>query len=131
MLALIDIVIPLPEEPCIRLSCELVMAQADLDQTPFESELDKYPLELQKEFRRFSSMMFELSSRYGDTTIIRIFDPRSYQGLLKAIRYGIRRDPTFLVRGRKKIDRLDMKSLDQALQAAGAIVQKGSSGSAI
>jgi len=109
------------------LSCEVLMAQANLEKAPHERDLDEYPPEWQAEFSRFSEAVLDLSLRYGETVMIRIFDPRSLQGLLKVIRYGIHRYPTFIVEGSRKIVGLDTQSLEQVLQAAGAIVQTQSS----
>lgn len=119
----VEVIMPLPEGWGICLSCEMLMAQAELDQGPCERGLDEYPPEWQAEFRRFSGLMFDLSSRYGDTVMFRIFDPRSLQGLFKAIRHGIRRYPTFIVPGSRKISGLDIEPLKKALEATGAIVQ--------
>jgi len=114
---------PLPEGWGICLSCEMLLAQASLDKAPHERGLDEYPPEWQAEFRRFSELVLDLSLRYADSVVIRIWDPRSLQGLLKAIRYGIHRYPAFVVDRSKKIVGLDPQPLDRALQDAGAVVQ--------
>jgi len=119
---------PLPEGWGICLSCEVLIAQAEMDQAPHERGLDEYPPEWQAEFRRFSEVMLDLSLRFGDTVMFRIFDPRSLQGLLKAIRYGIHRYPAFIVNGSKKIIGLDPQPLEQVLLAAGAVAQIKSAG---
>ena len=61
--------------------------------------------------------MLDLSARYGDRVLIRIWDPRSMQGLWKSIRYGVRRYPTFIVAGRK-IGGWDRTQLEQTLAKA-------------
>jgi hypothetical protein len=61
-----------------------------------------------------------MADRYGEGVTIRIFDPRSWQGLLKALRHGVHRYPTFLVEGRTKIAGLDESALERALVTAGA-----------
>jgi hypothetical protein len=119
----VEVIMPLPEGWGVCLSCEMLMAQAELDKGPCERGLDEYPPEWLAEFHRFSEGLFDLSLRYGDTVTFRIFDPRSLQGLFKAIRHGIHRYPTFIVRGKQKISGLDTQPLEQALQAAGAILQ--------
>ena len=60
----------------------------------------------------------ELAGRYGDKLFIRIVDPQSPQGLLKSLRYRVRRYPTFVVQGRKKIVGWQRAELDSALAAA-------------
>ena len=96
------------------------MARANLDQAPYERGLDEYPPEWQDELRRLSSMIFTLADRYQNSVLIRIWDPRSFQGLVKSIRYGVRRYPTFIVEGRIKVTGWDTDQLEQHIRAAGA-----------
>jgi hypothetical protein len=99
-------------------SCEMMMAQANLGQAPYERGLDEYPSEWQEEFKQLSSTIFSLADRYQDGILIRIWDPRSLQGLLKAIRHGVRRYPTFIVNRRGKVAGWDPDQLEQQIQAA-------------
>jgi hypothetical protein len=119
----VEVIMPLPEEWGVCLSCEILMAQAEMDTPSCTRGLDGYPSEWQAEFRRFSDALYDLSMRYGDTVMFRVFDPRSLQGLFKAIRYAAHRYPTFVVAGEKKVVGLDMSQLEQTLLAAGGIVQ--------
>jgi hypothetical protein len=123
----VEVITPLPEGWGICLSCEALIAQAEMDKAPHERGLDEYPPEWQADFQRFSEAILELSLRYGDSVMIRIWDPRSLQGLFKAVRYGIHRYPTFVVGGHRKVVGLEMSQLGQALQEAGAIAQEESS----
>jgi len=99
------------------------MAHANMDKAPYECGLEEYPPDWQEDFQRLSDLVLDLAARYGDRILIRIWDPRSLQGLIKAIRYGVHCYPTFVVRGGKKVVGLDMPQLEQTLQAAGAVVQ--------
>ena len=117
----VEVITPLPEGWGICLTCEALIAQVEMGQAPCDRGLEEYPPEWQADFRRFSELIFDLSQRYGDSVSIRIWDPRSFQGLIKAIRYGAHRYPTFVVDGRQKIVGLEAARLDQALQSAGAL----------
>lgn len=119
----VEVVTPLPEGWGVCFSCETLIAQAGVEREPVERGLDEYPPEWQADFRHFSEAILGLSSRYGDSVMIRIWDPRSLQGLLKALRYGIHRYPTFVIDGHRKIVGLEMPQLEQALEEAGAVVQ--------
>jgi len=125
----VEVITPLPEGWGICLTCEALIAQADMDKPPCERGLDEYPPEWQAEYQRFSELVYDLSQRYGDSVTIRIWDPRSLQGLIKAIRHGAHRYPTFVINGRHKITGLNASQLDQALQSAGAVLQPGMSAS--
>lgn len=113
----LEIFYPLPESWGICQSCEMIMAQADMDEGPFSRGLEEYPPEWQEDFRRLSDLIFSLADQYPDRLKIRIWDPRSLQGLWKSLRYGIRRYPTFLVRG-KKITGWDTTQLKAEIQDA-------------
>lgn len=117
----IDVISPLPEGWGICLSCEMLMARANLDQAPHQRGLDEYPPEWQDEFQRLSDLVIDLSNRYQDSILIRIWDPRSLQGLMRSIRYWVRRYPTFIVDGRKKVTGWDVEQLKQLIASAGGI----------
>ncbi len=119
----VDVIFPVPEGWGICLSCEMMMARANIDQAPYERGLDEYPPEWQDEFRRLSATIMTLADRYQNSILIRIWDPRSLQGMLRSIRYGVRRYPTFIVDGRTKLTGWDQDRLEQALQSAGVILQ--------
>ena len=116
----VDVIAVLPEGWGLCNSCELMMARAKLDQAPPDRGLEEYPPEWRTEFQRLSAFIYDLSDCYGDGVRIRIFDPRSWQGLIKALRYGARRHPTFVVDGRTKIVGWDESGLESALATAGA-----------
>jgi len=118
----VEVITPLPEGWGICLTCEALIAQAKMDKAPHERDLDEYPPEWQADYQRFSDVILDLSLRYGDSVMIRIWDPRSLQGLFKAIRYGGHRYPTFIVDRHKKVVGLDTSKLNESLQAAGAVV---------
>jgi len=113
----VEVIAPLPEGWGICLSCEMLMARANLDKAPAERGLDEYPPEWQAEFHRLSDLILDLASRYGGRVLIRVWDPRSLQGMWKSIRHGVRRYPTFVVAGHK-ISGWDTASLEQTLATA-------------
>ena len=97
------------------------MARANLDQAPYERGLDEYPPEWQEEFQRLSDVVINLSNRYQDSILIQIWDPRSLQGLMKSIRYWVRRYPTFIVEGQNKVTGWDVEQLEQYIVTAGGV----------
>ncbi len=96
----------------------MLLAQADLGQAPPERGLDELPPEWQADFHRLSALIFDLADRYRDRVLVRVYDPRSLQGLVKALRHGARRYPTFIVAGRTKVVGWDEQGLERAVQAA-------------
>lgn len=94
-----------------------------MDKGPHQRGLEEYPSDWQADFQHFSDAILDLSLRYSDSVLIRIWDPRSLQGLFKAIRYGIHRYPSFIVNGQKKIVGLNIPQIEEAMLDAGAILQ--------
>jgi hypothetical protein len=117
---LLEVITPLPESWGICLSCEMLMARANLDEPPYARGLEEYPPDWKADFRRLSKLVLDLSARYGDDLLIRLYDPRSLPGLLRALRYRAHRYPTFVLNGRQKFIGWQTALLEQALQAARA-----------
>jgi len=101
----------------------MLMARANLDQAPYDRGLDEYPPEWQEDFQRLSDVIMDLSARYQDSIFIQIWDPRSLQGLMKSLRYWVRRYPTFIVEGHEKFSGWDIEQLEQSIAAAGGVAQ--------
>ena len=99
-------------------TCEMMMAQANLGQAPQERGLDEYPPEWKEEFRRLSTTIFTLADHFQEQVQIRVWDPRSLQGLLRSIRHGVRRYPAFIINGHDKILGWDTNQLEQHIQSA-------------
>ena len=115
----LDVISLLPEGWGICLSCEMLMARANLDQAPHERGLDEYPPEWQEDFQRLSDVVMNLSDRYQNSIFIQLWDPRSLQGLMKSIRYWVRWYPTFIVEGQNKVTGWDVEQLEQYIVSAG------------
>ncbi len=96
--------------------CELVMAEAGMDESPAERALSEYPTEWQAEFQRLSDWVYDLAGRYGDRILIKVIDPQSPEGLLKSVRYRVRRYPTWVVNGKTRIAGWDRQALEAALE---------------
>lgn len=116
----LDVFYPVPEGWGLCQACEVMLARADLGQAPPQRGLEELPPEWQADFQRLSTLVFDLADRFRDQILIRVYDPRSFPGLLKAIRHGVRRYPTFVVAGRTKIAGWNTDGLLEALAAAGA-----------
>ena len=112
----IDVFFPIPEGWGFCNACETMIAQAGLDKAPYERGLDEYPPEMKQDFQRLSDTVYSLADRYREQVRIRIWDPRSFQGLIKSIRYGVRQYPTFIINGHLKVKGWDMDRLDQIIQ---------------
>ncbi len=97
--------------------CERIFNHVGIGQQVHTEELDQYPQEIRQEATRLANWLSELAHRYGDQIHIRVIDTQSLEGLLKSLRYWVRRYPTFILDGREKIVGWDQAALDAALQA--------------
>jgi hypothetical protein len=113
----IDVFYPVPEGWGLCTTCEMMLAQANLGDDPQHRNLDEYPPEWQEEFKRLSSIIIDLASRYQDKVYIRIWDPRSLQGLWYSIRFGVHKYPTFIIDKHYKQAGWDIQSIDQYIQS--------------
>lgn len=113
----VDVIAPVPEGWGLCQACELMLARADLDQAPPERGLDELPPEWQADFQRLSALIFGLADRYGGRLAIRVYDPRSLQGMAKALRHWVRRYPTFVIAGRTKVTGWDVAALEREIAA--------------
>ncbi len=115
----VDVFYPVPEGWGLCQACEVLLARADLGQAPPQRGMADLPPEWQADFQRLSALIFDMAGRYRERILIRVYDPRSLQGLFKAVRHGVRRYPTFVVAGRTKITGWDQDALTQAVERAG------------
>ncbi|HEY9076381.1 MAG TPA: hypothetical protein VIO61_07545 [Anaerolineaceae bacterium] len=113
---LIEVLAPFPEGWGICLTCEAFIAQAKIAKHPQERGMEAFPRDWQADFERLSDFILALSVDYGDAIRLVLYDPRSIQGMWRAIRHGARRYPAFLVKGRGKVVGLDRVALDALLQ---------------
>jgi hypothetical protein len=99
-------------------SCELVLSEAGVGEHPAKRDFDEYPEEWRDDYRRLTDWVYDLAGRYDEQISIKVIDPQSAEGLLKSLRYRVRRYPTWLVNGRARVVGWDRQALDTALQRA-------------
>jgi hypothetical protein len=114
----IDVFYPIPEGWAMCNTCELMISQANLQGSPEARALEEYPPDLRNEFEHLSAVIYALANKFSDQVIIKIWDPRSFQGLIRSIRYGIHHYPAFMVNGESKINGFDTLKLEQQVQIA-------------
>jgi hypothetical protein len=97
-------------------ACELVLAEAGGYEHAAERALSEYPPEWQDDYRRLTDWVYELAHHYDDQIRIKVIDPQSPEGLLMSLRHRVRRYPTWVVNGRKRVVGWDRQALEAALQ---------------
>lgn len=114
----VDVIAPLPEGWGLCVTCEAFLAQAGVDKVPQDRSLDAFPPDWMEDYSKLSDVVLELSQKFGGEIVIRLFDPRSLQGMVKCIRHGVRRYPTFLVQEQEKVIGLDIERIERVIQTA-------------
>lgn len=97
--------------------CEQLFDQAGVGRQVHQEEVDQYPEDVKQEAARLANWLLDLTFRYGDQIHIRVIDSQSPEGLLKSMRYWVRKYPAFIVGGREKVTGWDQAALDAVLQA--------------
>jgi hypothetical protein len=116
---LVEVICLAPENWELCQICQTMLTQAGIDEHSPGSQLDQLPFEWKQELEAISEWIFNTNKRYGPQVTFRIHDPRSFSGLLRALRYNIHRYPAFVINGQERVLGLDVQKLDAALLACG------------
>ena len=111
----LEVIAPTFEGLGMCASCELVLARAGTGENPVTRAFEEYPQEWQDDYRRLTEWVYDLAGRYGDRLLVKVIDPQSPEGLFKSLRYRVRRYPTFVINGRKKVVGWHREHLEAAL----------------
>lgn len=99
-------------------SCELIMSQAMPGEGAEERGINEYPPEIRQEFIRLSATIYGLVDKFPDQVLVKIWDPRSLQGLIKSIRFNAHHYPTFIINGQVRLVGWDEMKLEQQVRHA-------------
>ena len=101
--------------------CQVFIDGVGVGNEIHNSDLDSFPQDWQEEWQKLSNLILDIAERYEGKLVIKITDAQTPQALWKAVRYGIRKYPTFIIADQKyhgfneeKIARLIEKNLPQA-----------------
>lgn len=97
-------------------SCEAFFNQSGIGQQVHRQILSEYPKKLLEEQHQLSTLVVELMKRFGENIRIQVIDPQSLPGILRSLRYRVRKYPAFIVDGQKLIVGWDPETLTRALE---------------
>jgi hypothetical protein len=86
--------------------CQIFLDGVGVGQKIHQSDLDSFPEDWMDEWHRLSDLIYNITERYAGKLVIKITDAQSLDALWKAIRFGVRKYPTFLI-GRDKYQGLE------------------------
>ena len=113
----LEVIAPTFEGLGMCTSCELVLAGAGVGKNPATRALEEYPKDWQDDYQRLTDWVYDLAARYGGRLLIKVIDPQSPEGLLKSLRHRIRRYPTFVIDGKKKVVGWQQEQLEAVLKS--------------
>jgi hypothetical protein len=95
--------------------CEVVWKHADIDGVKkFHDDAaeSSIPPDLMKQYRAVSDWVIDAVERYGGRVVFKVIDATSFEGLLKSVRYGVRRFPAIVVDGKDKYVGTDFQAAE-------------------
>ena len=81
--------------------CQIFIDEVGVGGQVREADLAAYPQEFMDDWQRLSDWVIELTGKFPGQITIKITDAQSPRALWQALRYGIRRYPTFVVEGER------------------------------
>lgn len=97
-------------------SCEGFLDQSGIGKQVHNQILGEYPRELLDEQRQLSTLVVELINRFSDVLSIHVIDPQSLPGILKSIKFRVRKYPAFIIDDQELIIGWDRAALDLAIE---------------
>lgn len=99
--------------------CEFVFETADVQGVKkFHADAleTSMPPEMMKEYLDLSEWVLSSVEHYCGRVVFKVIDATSIEGLLKSIRYGIRKYPAVIVDGKEKRTGVDFRTADTMIQ---------------
>ena len=73
------------------------------------------PSDLAREYQTLSDWVQGIINRYSDQVIIKVIDVASVEGLIKSLKYGVRRYPAIVIDGKKRFSGGDFRNAGEAI----------------
>jgi hypothetical protein len=97
--------------------CELTFQEMGIGERLRRQEAaEALPADLIREYQALSDWVHQLLRRHGHRVRVDVADAASIEGILKSLRYGVRRYPAVIVGGRDKQVGTDFDSLDPVIE---------------
>ncbi len=78
--------------------CEVAWREIGVSNHLHEEQVNSsLPVELARDYQAVSDWVRELFRRYCDGVVVKVIDAASFEGVVKSLRYGVRRFPAVIV----------------------------------
>lgn len=95
--------------------CEVLWSEAEVSSVKkfHDDALEtSIPPDLMKDYRAISDWLIDAVERFGGRAVFKVIDATSLEGLLKSVRYGVRRYPAVVVNGKDKYVGTDFRAAE-------------------
>jgi hypothetical protein len=98
--------------------CEVLFQEAEVEGVKkFHADAleTSMPPEMMEDYRKLSDWVLNSVERYGGRVTFKVIDAASMEGLLKSVRYGVRKYPAVIVNGKEKQIGADFSSAESLI----------------
>ncbi len=95
--------------------CEVLFQEADVKGVKkFHADTleTSMPADMMQDYRNLSDWILNSAERFGGRVVFKVIDAASMEGLLKSVRYGVRKYPAVVINGKTKQTGADFQKAD-------------------
>jgi hypothetical protein len=97
--------------------CEIAFGRTSIGESVHrEQARAALPDDLREQFQDVSNWVHDLAKRFGDRIRVKVVDAASIEGVLKSLRYRVRKYPAVIVAGRDKQVGTDFEALTPVIE---------------
>ncbi len=104
--------------------CEVLFQEADVKGVKkFHADAveTSMPADMMQEYRNLSDWILNSVERFGGRVVFKVIDAASMEGLLKSVRYGVRKYPAVVIDGKAKQTGADFQQADALIDQSLAL----------
>jgi len=96
--------------------CEVAWRETGFSNQIHDEQMrSSLPSDLAREYQTLSDWVQGIINRYSDQVIIKVIDVASVEGLIKSLKYGVRRYPAIVIDGKKRFSGGDFRNAGEAI----------------
>lgn len=104
--------------------CEVLFQEADVKGVKkFHADTleTSMPADMMQDYRNLSDWVLKSVERFGGRVVFKVIDAASIEGLLKSVRYGVRKYPAVVIDGKAKQTGTDFRQADALIDQSLAL----------
>ena len=112
---MVEVIAYAPTQYYHCMHCEVVFNEAEVKGVKkfHDDALEtSMPAEMMQEYRNLSDWVLNAVEHYGGKVVFKVIDAASMEGLLKSVRYGVRKYPAVVINGKEKTTDEDFRKVE-------------------